>query len=184
MSSPSKPPEPPIFFLDRSLGKKRVATALRQAGATLHIHDDHFPPDAKDEAWLAEVGQRGWIVLTKDHRIRYRQVERLTLMKAGVAAFILTSGDLQGEEMARIFVKALPRITRFLKNTRNRLSRRSQKTVSSRCSFTESMQCEPHPLIVTHCRLSDRRHQRNSTDARLLRATANELLERKISAYE
>lgn len=114
-NSPSKRPDP-VFFLDRSLGKNRVATALRQAGATLHIHDDHFPPDAKDEDWLAEAGQRGWIVLTKDHRIRYRHVERLALMKAGVAAFILTSGDLQGEEMAEIFVKALPRITRFLKN--------------------------------------------------------------------
>ncbi len=32
------------------------------------------------------------------------------------AAFISTSGDLQGEEMAQIFVKALPRITHFLKN--------------------------------------------------------------------
>ena len=114
-NSPSKRPDP-VFFLDRSLGKNRVATALRQAGATLHIHDDHFPPNAKDEDWLAEAGQRGWIVLTKDHRIRYRHVERLALMKAGVAAFILTSGDLQGEEMAQIFVKALPRITRFLKN--------------------------------------------------------------------
>ena len=91
-----------------------MATALRQAGATLHIHDDHFPPDAKDQDWLAEVGQHGWIVLTKDHRIRYRQVERRALIKAGVAAFILTSGDLQGEEMAQIFVKALPRIERFL----------------------------------------------------------------------
>jgi len=115
VNSPSKRPDP-VFFLDRSLGKNRVATALRQAGATLHIHDDHFPPDAKDEDWLAEAGRRGWIVLTKDHRIRYRHVERLALMKAGVAAFILTSGDLQGEEMAQIFVKALPRITRFLKN--------------------------------------------------------------------
>jgi len=27
-----------------------------------------------------------------------------------------SSGDLQGEEMAQIFVKALPRITRLLKN--------------------------------------------------------------------
>lgn len=114
MNSSSKPPEPPIFFLDRSLGKKRVATALREAGAVLHIHDDHFPPDAKDEDWLAEVGRHGWIVLTKDYRIRYRHVERLALMKAGVAAFILTSGDLQGEEMAQIFVKALPKMTRFL----------------------------------------------------------------------
>lgn len=38
-------------------------------------------------------------------------------MKSGVVVFILTSGDLQGEEMARIFVKALPRITRFLRST-------------------------------------------------------------------
>lgn len=91
-----------------------MAAALRQAGATVRIHDDHFPPDAKDEDWLAEAGRRGWIVLTKDHRIRYRHVERLALMKAGVAAFILTSGDLQGEEMAEVFVKALPRVTRFL----------------------------------------------------------------------
>ncbi len=113
-NSPSKQPDAPVFFLDRSLGKKRVANALRQAGATLHIHDDHFSPDAKDENWLTEAGQRGWIVLTKDHRIRYRHVERLALMRAGVATFILTSGDLQGEEMAQIFVKALPRITRFL----------------------------------------------------------------------
>jgi predicted nuclease of predicted toxin-antitoxin system len=115
-NSPSKLPDEPVFFLDRSLGKHRVATALRQAGATLHIHDDHFPPDAKDEHWLTTTGRRGWIVLTKDHRIRYRHVERLALMKAGVAAFILTSGDLQGEEMAQIFVKALPGITRFLKS--------------------------------------------------------------------
>lgn len=93
-----------------------MAAALRRAEATLHIHDDHFPPDARDEDWLAQIGQRGWIVLTKDHRIRYRHAERLALMKAGVAAFILTSGDLQGQEMAQIFVKALPRITRSLKN--------------------------------------------------------------------
>jgi hypothetical protein len=31
----------------------------------VEIHDDHFPSDAKDEVWLAEVGIRGWIVLTK-----------------------------------------------------------------------------------------------------------------------
>ncbi len=80
----------------------------------VHVHDDHFPIDARDEEWLSQVGLLGWIVLTKDHRIRYRNVERIALMNAGVAAFILTSGDLQGEEMAQIFVKALSAITRFL----------------------------------------------------------------------
>jgi predicted nuclease of predicted toxin-antitoxin system len=114
-NSGPKPPELPAFFLDRSLGTRLIATALRESGAIVHIHDDHFPPDAKDIDWLPEVGRRDWIVLTKDHRIRFRNVERLALTKAGVAAFILTSGDLQGQEMAKIFVKALPRIVRFLK---------------------------------------------------------------------
>ena len=66
----SKPPEPLVFFIDRSLGRKIVAQALREISETVEIHDDHFAPDAKDEAWLAEVGKRGWIVLTKDDRIR------------------------------------------------------------------------------------------------------------------
>lgn len=39
-------------------------------------------------------------------------------MNAGVGAFILTSGDLSGEEMAHIFVKALPAISKFLKKHR------------------------------------------------------------------
>ena len=65
----------------------KTAFSPAHPGATLHIHDDHFPPDAKDEDWLTEAGQRGWIVLTKDHRIRYRHVERLALMRAGSASF-------------------------------------------------------------------------------------------------
>ena len=104
----------PSFSSTAPLERYESATALRQAGAIVHVHDDYFPPDAKDEKWLSYVGQHGWIVLTKDHRIRYRNLERAALMNAGVAAFILTAGDLQGEEMALIFVKALPAIAKFL----------------------------------------------------------------------
>src|SRR3990172_737151 len=82
-----KPPRPHIFFLDRSLGKKTIADALRQAGAEVRVHDDCFPPDARDEDWLREVGQKGWIVLTKDRHIRYRAPELAALQKAGVIAF-------------------------------------------------------------------------------------------------
>jgi hypothetical protein len=49
---------PLIVFLDRSLGKHIVAEALRQAGAAVEVHDDHFLQDARDEEWLREVGQR------------------------------------------------------------------------------------------------------------------------------
>ncbi len=67
---------PIVFFLDRNLGKYTIAEALRQAGANVEIHDDHFQSDAKDEEWLGEVGRRGWIILTNDKKIRYRSNER------------------------------------------------------------------------------------------------------------
>ena len=115
-SSGSKPPEPLVFFIDRSLGRKIVAQALREVGESVEIHDEHFAPDARDEAWLVEVGKRGWIVLTKDDRIRYRVTERTALTSARVRAFVLTSSQLQGVEMAAAFVKALPRIKRLIAN--------------------------------------------------------------------
>jgi hypothetical protein len=113
-SSGSKPPESLVFFIDRSLGRKIVAQALRQAGETVEIHDDHFLADATDEDWLLEVGKRGWIVLTKDDRIRYRTTERTALATARVRAFVLTSSQLQGAEMAAAFLAALPRIKRLI----------------------------------------------------------------------
>ena len=90
-----------------------IAVSLRQAGIQTHVHDDHFLPDAKDEHWLREVGRKKWIVLTKDKRIRHRTIERQALIGAGVRAFVLTAGNLHGQEMANIFVKALPSITRL-----------------------------------------------------------------------
>lgn len=81
----------------------------------MEVHDDHFPIDSKDEYWLTEVGKKGWVVLSKDDQIRYRPVEKAALLNAGVVAFFLPRGDLKGEEMATVFLKALPRIKRFLK---------------------------------------------------------------------
>jgi hypothetical protein len=79
----------------------------------VEIHDDHFPPDAKDADWLRAVGDRGWIVLTKDDRIRYHKHEHEALITAGVRAFLLTSGNLTGDEMAALFVKFLPKMQRM-----------------------------------------------------------------------
>lgn len=72
-NSGSRPLNPPlVFFIDRSLGQKVIAGRLRQCGVQVEIHDDHFPQNDPDEDWISEVGKRGWVVLTKDDRIRYR----------------------------------------------------------------------------------------------------------------
>jgi len=70
----------PDLFLDRSLGRVQVPTLLRAAG--LHVRtlsEEYGVPadeDVPDTEWLAHAGQRGWPVLMKDERIRYRSAER------------------------------------------------------------------------------------------------------------
>ena len=96
------------FFIDRSLGRRVVSQALRAAGEEVIIHDDRFPQDVHDRVWLREAGAKGWVVLTKDSKIRYRQNEIAELLSARVRSFVLVSRNLLGSEMARIFVKALP----------------------------------------------------------------------------
>jgi len=63
---------------------------------------------------LSEIGKRGWIAITKDERIRYRTIERVALMRAGVRAFILSGGNIPAVELAAIFLRALPRLRRLV----------------------------------------------------------------------
>ncbi len=122
-ASSAKPPEggapgEVVFFVDRSLGKKAVPGALRDAGAMVEIHDDYFPEDAPDTEWLAFVGAKGWVVLSKDEAIRRRAHETDALREANVRAFILTSAKLTGVQMAELFGKMVPRMERTSQSVR------------------------------------------------------------------
>jgi hypothetical protein len=108
-------PEPWVFFLDRSLGSRLVAEALHAEGETVEVHDAHFAKDAADVEWLGAVGHKGWVVVSKDDRIRLNEVERMALTEAGVAAFFLGRSDLTGPQMARAIVTALPAMRRALR---------------------------------------------------------------------
>jgi predicted nuclease of predicted toxin-antitoxin system len=113
----SKLHNPPTFFLDRSLGRLKIAAALRQAGATVEVHDDLFHQGAADEVWLQAAGEKSWVVLTKDKNIRYHAREKTTLLAYGVRAFVLTAKALNADEMAATFVKALPEIVKLLESS-------------------------------------------------------------------
>jgi hypothetical protein len=76
---------------------------------------EHFPHATRDEDWLPEVGRRGWVVLTKDARIRSNALERGAVVASDVALFELTRGDLTGVEMGAIFCAALGRIRTVLR---------------------------------------------------------------------
>lgn len=108
-NSPPRPPEQPVFFVDEALGRHVIPDALRAAGARVEIHADHFKAGEQDEVWLAEVSRRGWIVLSKDLRIRYRGIALRAIERSLARVFVLKrSENLRGAEMAEIFVRALP----------------------------------------------------------------------------
>jgi len=108
-------PQPTIFFIDRCLGGKCVAEVLRKSGITVETHDDHFDKGAQDVEWIPKVGQRGWIVLTKDKNISKNHLERLAVASAGIKMFILASQDLSGSDMAAIFLKSIIAMQEFVR---------------------------------------------------------------------
>jgi hypothetical protein len=101
-----------IFFVDRSLGEIDVPTVLKAAGATVAVHSDLFPDDAPDRLWLTECGRRGYIVLTKDHRIRTHAIERRAIIQHKVKAFFLVPRKLTGVQNGAILAKALEKMRR------------------------------------------------------------------------
>jgi PIN like domain len=106
----AKPPDLPVFFVDRSLGKVDVPNALRGAGHQCVVHDEHFDQQTEDAVWLNAVAARRWIVLTKDERIRYRPLELKALESARLRAFIMICGNVRGVDTAAILLKAMPKI--------------------------------------------------------------------------
>lgn len=108
---------PPEFFIDRSLGRHVVPDALRAAGAIVHVmadvYGERIGQGLADEEWLRDAGEREWVVLMKDAKIRYRPAELQVVIDHGLRAFCLTNANLRGVEMAERFVENLARIVRI-----------------------------------------------------------------------
>ena len=96
---------PPELFCDRSLGHRKVPDRLRQVHPTVIAHDDLFPQDTDDEVWLKIAGERGWVVLTRDDRIRYRPAEQRALIEAGTAVFCLNPSKGMTADRGRLVIK-------------------------------------------------------------------------------
>ncbi len=106
----------PDLFLDRSLGRRQVPALLRGAGLQLHTLAEVYgiPADeaVADMEWLELAGQRGWPVLMKDERIRYRPSERDAVVAHRVQAFCLTGGNLRAAAMAEQYLAVIDDVAR------------------------------------------------------------------------
>lgn len=85
------------YFVDENdlaLGK---ALAERRDDVVFPGHPalPEVPRQSLDDEWLAVVGARQLVVITRDQRIRYRQIEKARWRESGVRGFVLTGRTSQ-----------------------------------------------------------------------------------------
>lgn len=109
------PTEPPVFFLDRNLGRRKIAQALREEGMQCEVHDDYLSPKASDEEWLKFASEKGWIAITKDKGIKRRKLFLHYLEEYSGRVLVITTKKQKAENMIECLLKGKNRIENFIK---------------------------------------------------------------------
>ena len=104
-SSIDSPPDPRALFVDRCAWSGALGRALTEAAITFVAHHDLFEHDTPDEIWLCAAADKGWLVVTRDQRIRYRANELAAMRRARLHVFVFTQGGLTGAETGSILVR-------------------------------------------------------------------------------
>jgi hypothetical protein len=96
------------FFLDRSLGGKKVPASLREAGWDIVTMRERYgnavAQRLDDVTWITEMSAEGFVLLTADSRIVRNELEAVAILEANAVVFMLPTGNLTGEEMAARFL--------------------------------------------------------------------------------
>jgi len=104
-----------VFFTDRDLGT-RFAEILSRGGLHVERHREHFESNCPDEKWLADVGNRGWVALSHDARIRYKPNELAAVIRHRVRLLVIV-GKAPLPDLARSFIATRAVIEDFLEAT-------------------------------------------------------------------
>ncbi len=94
------------FFVDANLGINLV-NGLRILGYSNieHVHDT-FKEGVIDEEWLEYVGEKGYILITKDKGIRKNPKEKTALLKYNIVAFFLGGSQMGIRETSKQLITA------------------------------------------------------------------------------
>ncbi len=79
---------------------------------------DHFRADTEDTEWLAHIGEKGWILITRDERIRLRPSEREAMRQNEVGAFFLGGKGRTRCQLIQQLVRNWPRMKEIAEKTR------------------------------------------------------------------
>ncbi len=107
-----------MIFFDRSI-PKGVAEALKQVRDDVCWLEDVYSAHwIKDREWIPDVGARGWLVVSKDKKIRTRQEERRAVKENNVGCFILNyKQPLNRWEILKLVASSLDEMEQKFANT-------------------------------------------------------------------
>jgi hypothetical protein len=116
----AKPPEKTVFYLDESIYSRVLFEVLQSAGVTVKRPGIDVPFGTRDEEWLTTAGGKGWIVLSRDQRVRHRTLEIQSLTEAKVGAFVLAAGQATAQATAAAILSKLKKILNISRSERKR----------------------------------------------------------------
>lgn len=105
------------LFIDRDLGGKRLARALRAVGVAVTPHIERYASaDAETVAdidWIAEAARRDEVIVTRDGTIRRRDVEIAAIIRGRARCVVLETGNASALVYLRALLVAWPELERI-----------------------------------------------------------------------
>lgn len=101
------------LFLDRSVGTRKFATALRARHLDVETIVDRYGAanlSTPDERWIADASRDGRLLVSADQRIRYRPLERMAICEHAAKCVTFAAGNLTSDEMIGLFLENLTQI--------------------------------------------------------------------------
>ncbi|MGC4048344.1 MAG: hypothetical protein QM757_01330 [Paludibaculum sp.] len=106
-----------VFLFEESLGRFIPEEFARATHAHVKRHSEAFPYGREDHEWIPMAARRGWVIVSKDKRIRSRPLEYQALLASKARFFYLRYGDLTKEASAEAFITAYPKMLKILDGT-------------------------------------------------------------------
>ena len=86
-----------ILFFDRDVGVRLPRALLElqfdKQFHEVHYHQQHFPMDAQDDAWMPDVGAWGWTLIGHDSQHHKKPAEMSAIKQYNMGCFYLWGAE-------------------------------------------------------------------------------------------